>query len=317
MSREALLRSHLDRTLSGLEGTLSPTHRGKVRDVFDKGAELLLVASDRISAFDVVLSTIPFKGQLLTEQSAFWLHKAASVVPTHLVERVDPQVLRCKKAAAFPVEFVVRGYLAGSLMRAPPTTRGARYGLHIDPAIQAYQAFPDPVLTPTTKEAVGLHDEPCSPAELVSSGRIAQGHLDRCVEVAMSLFRMGQEHARRQGLILVDTKYEMGLVDGAVTLIDEIHTADSSRFWVAGSYAERIARGEAPEMLDKERLRLWLLSQGYTGYGTPPTLTDDVRVDLADHYWTLTERVMGLPFLPVEGDAAQRVGGVVRSYLQA
>ncbi len=295
-----------------------PTNKGKVRDVFVKGSELLLVATDRVSAFDVVLGTIPLKGQLLTEQSAFWLERAAQVAPTHLLERVDAAVLRCKKAQAFPVELVVRGHLAGSLLREPKETRGAAYGVSVAD-VGAYQAFPTPLITPTTKEAVSVHDEPCSLADLVKSGRIAQNHLDRVVEIAQQLFKMGQAHATAQGLMLVDTKYELGLVDGPrgpeVTIIDEVHTADSSRFWVASSFAERTARGEAPEMLDKENLRRWLLDKGFSGHGGPPALDDAIRADLAVHYWTLTERVLGRPFVPQAG-GKQRLVEVVQRFMR-
>jgi len=270
-----------------------PSHRGKVRDVYVRGDEVLLVATDRVSAFDVVLGTIPLKGALLTEQSAFWLERARAIAPTHLIERAGPCALRCKKAQAFPVELVVRGYLAGSLMREPAETRGRTYGLTLDPAQAPYSRFPTPIVTPTTKEAVGVHDEPCSLDDLVNTGRVSRKHLEHAVEIALALFAHGSAHAAAQGLILVDTKYELGLVDGEVAVIDEVHTADSSRFWLADSYAARLAEGEAPQMLDKENLRRWLLKQGFSGHGPPPALTDDIRVDLAAHYWDLTERVLG------------------------
>ena len=300
-----------------------PFYRGKVRDVFLKPGrsgpdELFLVASDRVSAFDVVLGTIPLKGTFLTEQATFWLDKASAVVPTHLIERVDPQVMRCRRAAAVPVELVVRGHLAGSLMREPVEIRGAAYGLRIDPSIASYAPFPAPVVTPTTKEAVGTHDEPSSLADLVKTGRVTQKHLDRCVEVALALFAMGRAHADAQGLILVDTKSEFGILHGEVILIDELHTADSSRFWLKSTYAERIAAAQPPDMLDKERLRRWLLGQGFSGHGTPPALSDDIRLDLSSHYWTLTEQVLGRPFVPPPPGAARaRVTGLLRAALAA
>jgi phosphoribosylaminoimidazole-succinocarboxamide synthase len=314
--QRAALTSDLTSALDAVPG-LVPVHRGKVRDVFAVGAnELLLVATDRVSAFDVVLGTIPLKGQLLTEQSAFWLARAASVAPTHLVERVDAAVLRCRRAQAFPVEIVVRGHLAGSLMREPAATRGNAYGLTIDPTIAPYAPFPTPILTPTTKEAVGVHDQPCSLADLVRAGRLDRRYVDRVVEIALALFRLGAAHAEAQGLILVDTKYEMGLIDGEVCVIDEVHTADSSRFWVKATYADRVARGEPPEMLDKENLRRWLLARGFSGNGAPPTLDDDIRVDLGAWYWTLTERVLGAAFSPQAG-GGERVAGVVRRFVSS
>lgn len=315
---ERVLRDHLGLTLPGIDAP-APHYRGKVRDVWQRGDEILLVASDRISAFDVVLGTVPMKGQLLTEQATFWLQKAAAVVETHLLERTDAQAMRCRRTQALPVELVVRGYLAGSLMREPPDTRGRAYGLELDPGMQPYAAFPEPIITPTTKEAVGLHDQPCSLDDLVASGRVSRPHLERAVEAARALFAMGQAHARARGLLLVDTKYEFGLVTGPggerVVLIDEVHTADSSRFWLAESWAERVARGEAPEMLDKERLRRWLLSRGFSGQGTPPELSDEVRIDLALHYWELTEQVLGVPFQPVLGDARPRVSAAIERFV--
>lgn len=308
------LTDALPHTLAGVDDP-APAYRGKVRDVFQRGDELLLVATDRISAFDVVLGTVPFKGQLLTEQAAFWLSKATDVIETHFIDRPDAQAMRVKRSQAIPVELVVRGYLAGSLLREPKETRGQAYGVRLDPALADYAPFAAPIVTPTTKEAVGVHDQPCSLHDLVASGRVAERVLDRCVEAALALFRMGQAHAAAQGLLLVDTKYEMGLLGDRVLLIDEIHTADSSRFWVAGSYAERLAAGQAPDMLDKERLRRWLLGQGFSGHGAPPALSDEVRTDLAFHYWGLTEQVMGRPFSPTTGDAAPRVTAAVRSFL--
>jgi phosphoribosylaminoimidazole-succinocarboxamide synthase len=311
--RRAAISAALPSAVAGLDDTtFAPTHRGKVRDVYVKGQELLLVATDRVSAFDVVLGSIPLKGQLLTEQSAFWLEKAATVGKTHLVERVDAAILRCKRAEAFPVELVVRGYLAGSLAREPAETRGRAYGVVIDPALPQFHPFPTPIITPTTKEAVGVHDEPCSLADLVAAGRLQARHVDEVCRLALELFALGQAHAQQQGLILVDTKYEFGLIDGEVAIIDEVHTADSSRFWVASTWAERLAAGQPPEMLDKENLRRWLLAQGYSGHGTPPVLSDEVRIDLAAHYWDLTERVLGVAFSPTAGGAARLQAAVAR-----
>jgi phosphoribosylaminoimidazole-succinocarboxamide synthase len=309
-------RAHLNLTLAGIDEP-APTYRGKVRDVFARGDELLLVASDRVSAFDVVLGTIPFKGQLLTEQAAFWLEKAAAVCETHFIERSDPQAMRTKRTQPIPVELVVRGFLAGSLMREPKETRGHAYGLTLDPSIADYAPLPAPIITPTTKEAVGVHDQPASLDDLVASGRIASARQrDRIVEMALALFALGSAHAKAQGLLLVDTKYELGLLGDRVILIDEIHTADSSRFWVADSYAARRAAGEPPDMLDKERLRRWLLERGFSGTGTPPALSDEIRLDLASHYADLTQRVTGRPFSPVSGNPTPRLHAVVASFLR-
>jgi phosphoribosylaminoimidazole-succinocarboxamide synthase len=288
---------------------LQPSYRGKVRDVFDRGDELIIVATDRVSAFDQVLGTIPFKGALLTEQSTLWLQKATPIIKTHLLAREDAQIQRCRKANPFKFEIIVRGYLTGTLLREPADVRGQGYGLRIDPNIGAYQCFEKPLLTPTTKADVGLHDEPISLQNIVSSGLATTSQLDLISDAAMQLFALGTKFADERGLILVDTKYEFGLVGDEVFLIDEIHTADSSRYWVQGTYEQRLSRGLEPEMLDKERLRRVLIAQGVDPKGTSqiPPLTDEMRSDLALHYWHLTEQLTGQAFVPPEEPANTRV----------
>jgi phosphoribosylaminoimidazole-succinocarboxamide synthase len=309
--REEKSRAQLPFTLQRCESP-EPSRRGKVRDLVERGDELFIVASDRVSAYDVILGTIPFKGALLTEQAVFWLERAKDVVQTHLIERPDPQVMRCHKAQPLAVEMVVRGFLAGSLMREPAESRGARYGLKLDPAIADYARLDAPIVTPTTKAELGEHDEPCAPAELVSRGVLSEAQLEEVTEKAQALFAMGSSYAAERGLLLVDTKYEFGVRDGRVVLIDEVHTADSSRYWVADSYEARLAAGEPPEMLDKERLRRWLrLERDYMGDGEPPPLPDDVRVDLACHYWDLCERVTGARFAGEVGDVASRIAATL------
>lgn len=313
--RRELCTAQLEHTLERCTAP-APARHGKVRDIYERGDELLLVATDRVSAYDVILGTVPYKGALLTEQAAFWLELAADVLPTHLIGRPDPQVMRVKKARPFAFELVVRGYLAGSLLREPPETRGSAYGLRVDPGIKAHGQLPEPLVTPTTKEEVGEHDQPCSLEDLVQRGVATKAQLDEAVQAALALFRLGGDLAKERGLLLVDTKYELGLVGDRVTLIDEVHTADSSRYWIADSYEERQARGEPPEMLDKERLRRWLREQhGYMGNGPAPALTDDVRVDLAAHYWQLTEQVTGREVAPVPGPVRDRVKSVAERFL--
>jgi phosphoribosylaminoimidazole-succinocarboxamide synthase len=303
----AVLQKHLDHTLQSVEHPKPKTH-GKVRDIFEKGNEIFLVASDRVSAFDVILGTIPLKGAMLTHQACFWLDKVKDIVPTHLIERPDAQIMRCHKAQPLMVEMVVRGYLAGSLAREPAETRGEQYGLKLDPNIQNYQAFETPIITPTTKAEMGEHDAPCAMQDLINDGALTAKQADELSEITMNLFNAGQAFASEQDLILVDTKYEFGLVDNKVILIDEIHTADSSRYWKKGSYDARLAQGEAPDMLDKERLRRWLMSEhDYKGNGPAPALTEDIRLDLSSHYWELTELLTGASFDAPEEIATERV----------
>ncbi len=309
-TRTSEIRARLDQALDGIS-TPAPSYRGKVRDVYAKGDELFLVATDRVSAFDRVLGTIPLKGALLTEQSAFWLERANQITKTHFIERVDAQVMRVKRARALPVELVVRGYLAGSLLREKPSERGSAYGLQLADDLVPYQKFETPIITPTTKEDEG-HDRPCSLDDLVHSGRATRAEIEACSEAALNLFREGSAFAEKNGLLLVDTKYEFGVIDGDVILIDEVHTADSSRYWVADSYPEKMAREQVPHMLDKERLRTWLLAQGFSGDGDAPPLPDDVRIDLAAHYWRLTETLLNQPFVPPAESPQTRVSALLR-----
>ena len=294
---QSRVRAGLGHAFFGVDSP-QPDYRGKVRDVFYKDSELLIVTTDRVSAFDVVLGTVPYKGSLLTEQAVFWLEKSKPVIANHLLERVDARTMRCQKAEPFKVEMIVRGFLAGSLLREDPLTRGQAYGLTLDPALKAYQAFETPIVTPTTKADVGLHDEPISLAQVVSMGLATQEQVDEIFASAIALFKLGSAFAKEQGLLLVDTKYEFGLVNGKVTLIDEIHTADSSRYWISSTYHDRIAAGKSPDMLDKERLRKTLIEKGYDGHNMAslPKLDDDMRVDLACHYWQLTEQLTGQRF---------------------
>ncbi len=302
------VRRHVGKALFGVEAP-SPNYRGKVRDVFFKNHELIIVTTDRISAFDVVLGAIPFKGSLLTEQAIFWLNKSQSIIDNHLIERLDDQVMRCRKALPFRVEMVVRGYLAGSLLREPVHTRGSRYGLRLDASIDAYEKLPEPIVTPTTKADIGEHDLPISLKEIVDSGLMSKRHLDQVVDASIALFKQGSAFSKEQGLLLVDTKYEFGLCDDKVILIDEIHTADSSRYWIADSYEDCLREQKAPQMLDKERLRDTLLKKGYDGtqVATMPKLDDEMSLDLAAHYWQLTETLLGRTFKPSLEDASVRV----------
>lgn len=313
--RENTARAQLAHTL--LECDVPPPDaRGKVRDLYVQDDELFLVASDRVSAFDVVLGTVPLKGEMLTEQATFWLEKASAVISTHLIERIDPQIMRCARVTPLPAEMVVRGYLAGSLMREPAATRGSAYGLQLDPSLGDYEKLDAPIVTPTTKAEMGQHDQPCSLPDLVASGAVQEKHLAQMVEASLALFQMGSRFALDQGLLLVDTKYEFGLQGDRLVLIDEVHTADSSRFWKAESYEDRLAAGQAPDMLDKERLRRWLTARGFVGRGTPPDLSDDIRVELSSHYWELTEMVLGRSFVPTGGDTKARVRACLQQALK-
>ena len=306
------LRAQLPHTLRQADlPELGPLYRGKVRDNYSRGDDIVMITTDRVSAFDHVLGTIPFKGEVLSRLTLFWFDQVKDLAPTHLVAAPDPSVMVVKRAKALPVEIIVRGYITGSLWRDYQSGKAAAYGIEWPKGLTKDQPFDRPIITPSTKAEYGQHDEPISEADIVKRGLVAPEVWAEAVGIARRLFARGQEWARSRGLILVDTKYEMGLgPDGKVMVIDEIHTPDSSRYWVAGSYPERFARGEEPEMLDKENIRQWLIKEhGFSGHGTPPPLTDDVRVMLAKKYIDVFERLTGEKFVSRVGSVEERIRG--------
>lgn len=272
---------------------LGPCLRGKVRDVYDLGQRLLIVTTDRISAFDVVLGTVPLKGQVLNTIAAYWFGQTADIVENHVISVPDPAAMLVRKLKPLPVEVVVRRYLTGSLWRAYRDRQRNLYGLDLPEGLQRNQRFAEPIVTPTTKAEEGEHDSPLSPTEVVSRGLVPEALWRRVVETSLALFARGEELAARQGLILVDSKYEFGLDGERLLLMDEVHTPDSSRYWERDGYQERFARGQPQLMLDKENIRQWLIERGFSGRGTPPKLSDEVRVDLALTYARLQQRLTG------------------------
>ena len=317
MDRMDLLRAQLPYTLREADFPhLGSLYRGKVRDNFSSGDRIVMVTTDRLSAFDRVLTTVPFKGELLNRLTVFWFDKTKDLAPNHILDVPDPSVLVVRKLRPLALEMVVRGYLTGSLWRDHQAGRGAKaYGVELDPAMREDEKFAKPILTPSTKEAVGKHDEPISPRDLIARGVVTQKQWDELSRYALALFAAGQEWARKQGLILVDTKYEFG-VDGAgkIWLIDEIHTPDSSRYWIAEGSDERFRRGEDQRMLDKEFFRQWLINErGYKGDGPLPDVPDDVRAQLASRYVELVEKLTGeQPRLEV-GDTRKRIESALRA----
>lgn len=286
-------------------------YEGKVRDVAFYGDRAVLVASDRISAFDRVLSAVPWKGEVLTRISAWWFEHTADLVPNHLMQPselggYDPvgasgRCVVARKLDMLPVELVVRGYLTGSAWRDYQAGRPVS-GLRLPSGLRYNERFPSPVVTPSTKEASG-HDRPCSGAELVASGAVDGDTWRELERAALALFARGQELAARRGLILVDTKYEFGVLNGKLCLGDEIHTPDSSRYWYAEGYGGRFAEGVEQRELDKEAFRRWLLARGFKGDGEPPAIPDDVRIQTAMRYAQAYEAIIGEEFEPVCQDA--------------
>ncbi len=276
--------------------------RGKVRDIFALDRDLIISASDRISAFDRILGLVPAKGEILTQLSAFWFRELADICPNHLVSQIGPRAMHVRRCSVIPVEVVVRGYLAGSAWRDYRAGRAVS-GIALPSGMRANERFDTPLVTPSTKEAVGAHDRPISAAEIVESGIVDAELWTRIERTALALFARGTEVCARGGLILVDSKYEFGLLNGELTLVDEVHTPDSSRFWFADDYAARFAAGEPQHALDKEHLRAWLLERGYQGEGDPPAIPDHLFAEVAERYRFAYETITTRKFTP---DATNR-----------
>lgn len=291
-------------TETGAVPGLPPVQRGKVRDNFDLAdGRRIIVATDRQSAFDQVLAAVPFKGQVLTATARFWFEATADVCRNHVLAFPDPNVTVARRLTMLPVEVVVRDYLAGTTATSvwPMYRDGARvlYGLRLPDGLRRNEKLPETIVTPTTKGEGGAHDEPVSGEEIVARRLLTAAQWEEVRSLALALFARGRELAARRGLILVDTKYEFGLdADGRITLADEIHTPDSSRYWRAASYAERFARGEDPETLDKDFLRRWIAARCDPYREPVPAIPDDTLIEFALRYIELSETVTGEPFVP-------------------
>ncbi|HDH03081.1 MAG TPA: phosphoribosylaminoimidazolesuccinocarboxamide synthase [Actinobacteria bacterium] len=284
---------------------------GKVRDIYVQGDRRILVTTDRVSAFDKVVAAIPFKGQVLNQLSAWWFDEIDDVVGNHVISIPDPNVTVAHEAQTLPVEVIVRGYITGVTSTSLWTLYEAGvelpYGLDLPPGLSKNDPLPEPVITPTTKASGGEHDERLTSEQVVSLDLVEAGLWSHVQRVALDVFARGQEAAADAGLILVDTKYEFGLVEGQLVLIDEVHTPDSSRYWLAANHK----KGD-PQNYDKEHLRLWLKARGYSGDGAPPEIPDEFVATVAERYIDAYERLTGESFVPGELPADKRIGEALR-----
>ena len=280
-----------------------PGHQsGKVRESYDlPDGRRVMIATDRQSAFDHVLTAVPYKGQVLNQTAMFWFDQTQDICPNHVIEAPDPNIVFVQRLDMLPVEMVVRDYMTGSTDTSiwPMYERGERvlYGHDFPDGLVKNQKLPGTILTPTTKAAQGEHDAPITTIEIVEQNLLSQDQWDKLAELSLAIFARGREIANDNGLILVDTKYEFGLDrDGHITLADEIHTPDSSRYWIADSYAGRLDAGDEPESLDKEFLRLWI--RGICDpYKDPiPEIPAATLMEFSGKYVDLYERVTGLDF---------------------
>ena len=294
---KARIKSEINNTLTETNLQAGDKRTGKVRDQYDLGDKIALITTDRQSAFDRVLASIPFKGQVLNLTSAWWFEQTKHIIDNQVIDIPDPNVTLAKKCKVFPIEFVVRGYITGSTSTSLWTVynNGSRdyCGNALEEGLVKNQKLEANMLTPTTKEVD--HDRPISPEDIVKEGWMNQEDWDYCSGKALELFSFGQEKAAANGMILVDTKYEMGRdSDGNIVLIDEIHTPDSSRYWIAETYDERMNAGEEPQNIDKEFLRLWFMDN-CDPYNDEvlPEAPNELVTELSSRYIYLYETITG------------------------
>ncbi len=295
-------------------------YHGKVRDVYNINDEkLVMVATDRISAFDVILPKgIPFKGQVLNQIAAKFLDATADICPNWKLATPDPMVTVGVMCKGFPIEMIVRGYLCGSSWRAYKSGVREICGVKLPEGMRENQKFPEPIMTPTTKAELGLHDEDISKEQILAKGLATPEEYAILEKYTLALFKRGTEIAEKRGLILVDTKYEFGTHNGQIYLMDEIHTPDSSRYFYKDGYEERFAKGEPQKQLSKEFVREWLMSNGFQGKEGQkvPEMTPEIVASISDRYLELYENIIGEKFEKADNaDLLSRIEKNVNDYL--
>ena len=296
-------------------------YNGKVRDVYFIGDDqLVMVATDRISAFDVILPKgIPFKGQILNQIAAKFLDATTDIIPNWKQATPDPMVTVGIRCEGYPIEMIVRGYLCGSAWRAYKSGVREICGVALPEGMRENEQFPTPIITPTTKAEIGAHDEDISREQIISQGLVSEAEYAQLEKYALALFQRGQEIAAKQGLILVDTKYEFGKNGEQIILMDEVHTPDSSRYFYADEYEERFQAGLPQKQLSKEFVREWLIENGFQGKEGQqvPEMTDEVVAGITDRYVELYECITGEK-LVIEAsaeDLTARIENNVNNYL--
>lgn len=324
-SLHKIIRARLHDVLVDAEFPELPNFgRGKVRDHYDlPGNRRLMITTDRQSAFDQVMAAVPFKGQVLTAAARFWFEKTKDIVPNHVIEYPDPNVVVAKKLDMLPIEVVVRDYLTGStstsIWSMYHVGNRTPYGIPLPDGMKKNQKLPHTILTPTTKGLMGDHDAPITTQQIVERGLLTEAQMKDVERAALALFTRGREIAAAHGLILVDTKYEFGYDEnGVLTIADEIHTPDSSRYWLADTYQERLEQGLEPDSLDKEFLRLWISSR-CDPYNEPiPEIPDETLIDFSARYIDLYEKISGQTFeIPSSGEPVrERVHRNIKKYAE-
>lgn len=309
---EEIIRRQLDYTLKETNfKQLGNLYRGKVRDNYIKEDKRIIIATDRLSAFDRVITTIPFKGQMLNKISSFWFEKTKDLVRNHIIEVPDPSVSVVHQCQTLPVEIIVRAYITGTAWRnylkGEPTS-----GIIIPKGLKKNQKLDEVLVTPSTKAESG-HDIYISKEQIIRENMVGKEIYEEMEEAALKLFKFGQEYCRNNGLIMVDTKYEFGLKDGELMVIDEIHTQDSSRFWILESYEGFFEKDEEPDILDKEIFRGWLMDTYPKIFPDIkpdeeiPPISEDIKIDLATRYMRSYKKITGSDFKAEVADVNQRI----------
>jgi len=315
-----VIEDQIGHTIPGTDfDDLGECYRGKVRDNYRQNGRRILVTTDRISAFDHVLpQTIPFKGQVLNQTAAYFFEATSDLVPNHVVSVPDPNVTVAQECTPVPIEFVVRGYMAGHAWREYDKGARSLCGQELPEGLRESEKLPEPILTPTTKAEEG-HDQDVTREDAIANTHIDEATYDQLADWALKLFRRGTEMAAEQGLLLVDTKYEFGRSqDGDLLLIDEVHTPDSSRYYYQDGYEERLKRGEPQRQLSKEFVREWLMDHGFRGRADDkmPDMTDAFRTKVTKRYVELYEKVTGQSFEPdTHPNPKERIHSALADYV--
>ena len=316
MLSDNVLKNQLKHDLDKTSFKLGKRFEGKVRDNYILDGKRVIITTDRISAFDRVLCTIPFKGQVLNQTAAFWFNKTKKIVKNHVIDVFDQNAMLVSECKPYPVEMVVRGYITGVTTTSAwySYERGVRNfcGNALPEGMRKNQKFRKPIITPSTKAEHGLHDESISGEEIVKRGLVDKKIYSKMEKAALALFNFGQKLVAKNNLILVDTKYEFGNLNGELVLIDEVHTPDSSRFWVKDTYEGLFAKGKEPQKLDKEYVRQWLANKNFIGEGPIPKIPDEIKIEAARRYITAYEMITGKLFEAENENILKRIEGNLR-----
>lgn len=289
---------------------LGKKYQGKTRDFYIRNSKRIIISTDRISAFDIILDHIPHKGQVLNLLSLFWFNKTKDIIPNHLISSPDPNVMVVKNAKLVPIEMVVRGYITGvtgtSIWGSYEKGERTIYGLRFKNGLRKNQKLPKPIITPTTKAEKG-HDERLTEKEIIEKKIVSKKIWKQMKKAALKLFERGNKICEKAGIILVDTKYEFGIYNNKLILIDEIHTPDSSRFWVKNTYKQRFSKGLEPENFDKEFMRIWFAKKGYKGHGKAPKMPRDFVKKISKRYISIYKKITRQKFVKAKNNITERI----------